>query len=150
MATQPRATSTNQLFGSVFGGVYVLVGLAGFAITGGLALLAKQGKDLIVFEVNPLHNVVHIAIGAALLLAASKGLAASRTMNTLVGAAYLATAALGVFLATSGQDLNILAINHPDNLLHLATGVLALVIGRGADRGTRDREGGPAKARVRA
>jgi len=62
--------SINRTFGYVFGGTYVLVGLVGFAVTGGIGFAASQGKNLIFFGVNPLHNLVHIAVGALLLIGA--------------------------------------------------------------------------------
>src|SRR3712207_8517045 len=34
---------------------------------------ASQGPKLILFEINPLHNIVHLAIGGALLAAARAG-----------------------------------------------------------------------------
>lgn len=140
METRSTGTTLNQKFGYVFGAVYVLVGLVGFAITSGLEFFATEGKDLVFFEINPLHNVVHVAVGALLIIGASKGLGASRGVNTLVGSVYLATALLGLFLASDGgQDMNILAINQPDNVLHLATAVLALGVARMGDRNAADR-----------
>src|SRR4029453_8756991 len=62
--------SPNRIVATVFGAVYVLVGLLGFAVTGGVGFIATDGGLLLgIFQVNPLHNVAHILIGAALLLA---------------------------------------------------------------------------------
>lgn len=85
--------SWSQRAGAVFGSVYVLIGAVGFAITSGLGFFALRGKDLIVFELNPLHNVVHLGIGAALFYAAVNSAAASRLMNRLIGGTYFAVAA---------------------------------------------------------
>ncbi|MCI0689393.1 MAG: DUF4383 domain-containing protein [Sporichthyaceae bacterium] len=126
------ATRTpNQLLGLVFGVVYILVGLVGFAITGAGGFAAHDGgHKLILFEINPLHNIVHLAVGALLALAAVRGAASARAVNTLVGAVYLAVGVVGLFLTSS--EANILALNHPDNGLHLASALILLGIGRAA------------------
>ena len=64
-------TSPNRLLATVFGAVYLLVGIVGFFVTSGIGFFATEGRNLIIFEVNPLHNIIHLAIGAALLLPAS-------------------------------------------------------------------------------
>ena len=69
-------SSPNRLVATIFGAVYVLVGLLGFAVTGGVGFIATEGGLLLgIFEVNPLHNIAHLLIGAALLIA---GLASAR------------------------------------------------------------------------
>lgn len=125
-------SSPNRLVGTVFGAVYVLVGLAGFAVTGGVGIADTEGAELIVFEVNPLHNVVHLAIGVALLVGARRSVAAARGVNLTVGAVYLLVGVLGLFILDSA--LNILALNGADNVLHLGSALLLLGVGLGADR----------------
>jgi hypothetical protein len=125
-------TSPNRLLGAVFGGVYLLVGLVGFAVTGGIGFAATEGNPLILFEVNPLHNVVHLLIGAGLLFAALRGPALAKGANTLVGAVYLLVGLLGLFLI--GSSANILALNGADNVLHFATAILLLGVGLSQDK----------------
>jgi hypothetical protein len=120
-------TSPNRLLGALFGAVYLLVGLVGFAITTGVGFADRHGKDLIFFELNPLHNVVHVGVGLALALAAWRGAKPAATVNTLVGGVYLAVGVIGLVVSNSGID--ILALNHPDNLLHLATAAVLLGFG---------------------
>ncbi|MDQ0426206.1 MULTISPECIES: DUF4383 domain-containing protein [Cellulomonas] len=129
-------SSPNRLVATVFGAVYLLVGLAGFLVTGGLPFAGQQGNALVVFDVNPLHNVVHLGIGLALLLA-SRSVAGARATNTTIGAVYLLVGVLGLFLIGSGA--NILALNGADNVLHLASAVLLLAVGLGADKATAPR-----------
>jgi hypothetical protein len=136
--------SYNQLFGFLFGAVYVVVGVVGFAITSGLGFAAHPGKELIIFSVNPLHNVVHIAVGGLLILGAALGFGVSRAVNGLVGAVYFLVGVLGLFVINSSA--NILAINHPDNGLHLATALLALVVALSEQRAGA-LSGGPNLAR---
>ncbi|GAB15999.1 MULTISPECIES: DUF4383 domain-containing protein [Arthrobacter] len=124
--------SPNRLIATVFGAVYLLVGLVGFAVTSGVSFFSTEGANLIIFEVNPLHNVIHLAIGAALLYAGVKDIQLARTVNTAVGAVYLLVGILGLFLLSS--PLNIIALNGADNVLHLASAVLLLGVGLSLDK----------------
>jgi len=129
-------SSPNRIVATVFGAVYLLVGLLGFAVTGGVGFLATEGGLLLgIFAVNPLHNVAHLLIGAALLVAGLASVRAAKTVNTVVGAAYLLLGVAGFFLV--GTAANILALNVPDHFLHLGSAVVLLAIGVGADRGAR-------------
>ena len=111
-----------------FGATYLLVGLIGFAATAGVGFAEDEGNRLLgIFEVNPLHNVVHLLIGAALLWAGMQGVNAARAVNTTVGATYLLVGIVGLFITDS--EANILAINHADNLLHLGSAAILLTAG---------------------
>ena len=126
-------SSPNRLVATVFGAVYVLVGLLGFAVTGGVGFIATDGGLLLgIFAVNPLHNVAHLLIGAALLVAGIAGARAAKAVNVTVGAAYLLLGIVGFFLV--GTAANILALNVPDHFLHLASAVVLLATGLGAER----------------
>lgn len=124
--------SANRLVGAVFGTVYLLVGVAGFFVSSGAAFAGTEGGTLIIFEVNPLHNIVHLAIGAVLLGAAASSVRAARAANSAVGATYLLVGLLGLFLI--GSPANILALNGADNVLHFGSAVLLLGVGLAADR----------------
>ncbi|GIG30599.1 DUF4383 domain-containing protein [Cellulomonas marina] len=125
--------SPNRLVATVFGAVYLLVGLLGFTVTGGVPFVGQEGNPLIVFEVNPLHNIVHLLIGAA-LLASSRRVSSAKGMNTTVGAVYLLVGIVGLFII--GSSANILALNGADNVLHLGSALILLAVGLGADKGT--------------
>ncbi len=115
-------------FAQVFGSVYVLVGLLGFVVTGFSNFAASSGDKLILFGVNPLHNLVHLAVGAVWLVS-SRGESSARVVSALIGAAYLIVGVLGLFLAGGSSELNILNLNQPDNLLHFASALLGLYFG---------------------
>src|SRR3954465_8082340 len=118
-------TSPNRLVATIFGAVYLLVGLLGFAVTGGVGFVATKGGLLLgIFAVNPLHNVAHLLIGAALLIAGLASIPAAKTTNTVVGAAYLLLGVVGFFIA--GTAANILALNTADHFLHLASAIVLL------------------------
>jgi len=128
--------SPNRIAATAFGAVYILVGLLGFAVTGGVDVIATEGGLLLgIFAVNPLHNIAHLAIGAALLIAGLSNVAAAKTVNTIVGAAYLLLGIVGFFIA--GTPANILALNTPDHFLHLASAFVLLGVGLGAERSAR-------------
>ncbi len=129
-------SSPNRLVATIFGAVYILVGLLGFAVTGGVEFLATEGGLLLgIFMVNPLHNIAHLLIGAALLIAGLASARAAKTVNIVVGAAYLLLGIVGFFLV--GTALNILALNTFDHFLHLASALVLLGVGLGAERGVR-------------
>jgi len=128
-------TSPNRLVATVFGAVYLVVGALGFAVTGGVGFIATEGGLLLgIFEVNPLHNVAHLLIGAALLIAGLVSVRAARATNAIIGAAYLLLGIVGFFLV--GTAANILALNTFDHFLHLASALVLLGVGIGAERAT--------------
>lgn len=129
-------TSPNRLVATIFGAVYLLVGLLGFAFTGGVGFVATQGGLILgIFEVNPLHNIAHLLIGAALLIAGLTRAAAAKAVNITVGAVYLLLGIVGFFLVGTGA--NILALNTPDHFLHLVSAIVLLGVGLGAERAVR-------------
>ncbi|MCU1440563.1 MAG: hypothetical protein JWP85_1560 [Rhodoglobus sp.] len=128
--------SPNRLIGVVFGAAYVLIGALGFLVTAGVGFTATEGGLLFgIFEVNILHNVAHLVIGAALLLGGLSSVSAAKTFNSVAGAAYLVLGLAGLFLV--GTALNILALNVPDNVLHFASAAVLLAVGLGADKRAR-------------
>jgi hypothetical protein len=130
------SSSPNRLLGVIFGAVYLLVGLLGFAVTGGVGFLATKGGLLLgIFMVNPFHNVAHLLIGAVLLIGGLVSVRAAKTINIIIGVAYLLLGIVGFFLV--GTALNILALNTFDHFLHLVSAILLLGVGLAADRATR-------------
>jgi hypothetical protein len=127
MSTAATAKSPGQLFGLVFGAVYVLVGLLGFV---GPLVTEGTGVDpdtlLGIFGINPLHNVAHLLVGA-LLLIGSRRATTAKTVNLVVGVVYLLLAILGFAGGVIVDDL--INNNAADSVLHLATAVLAIYFG---------------------
>jgi len=137
------AQSPNRLIGTIVGAAYLLVGILGFTVTGGTGFLAPRGGLLFgLLEVNGLHNVVHILIGAALLLASLSSARAATTVNSVVGAACLVLGLAGLFLV--GSPFNILAVNVADNVLHFGTASVLLAVGLGAQEKRSASDGMPA------
>jgi Domain of unknown function (DUF4383) len=132
-----------QTFALVFGAIYLLIGLVGFAVTGFDNFATGSTDELIIFHLNPLHNLVHIAIGAVWIGAASDH-AKAKSVNTAIGVVYLLVALLG-FLHTPDKVmewLNIHSASDPDNFLHLVSGAAGVFFG------TAGAEGGVSRAPV--
>ncbi len=129
-------SSPNRLVAVIFGAVYALVGLLGFTVTGAVEFAGPDGELLLgIFQVNPLHNIVHLLIGLALLVGGIAGVRAAKTVNIIVGAAYLLLGIVGFFL---DGPANFLALNLADHFLHLATAIILLGVGLAADREVRN------------
>ena len=139
--------SPNRLLGVIFGAVYVLVGLLGFAVTSTVGFVATSGGLLLgIFEVNPLHNIAHLIIGAALLVGGLTSIRAAKATNGTVGAVYLLLGIIGFFLV--GTNANILALNTADHFLHLASAILLLAVALGTERNVASRATAPAQRRA--
>ena len=127
MSSSYGSRTPAQFYALVFGAVYALVGVVGFFVSSQSFTGGQAGDKLIAFPVNYLHDIIHIAIGAALLFGASKA-ATAKTVNLGVGVVLLLVAVLG-FL---DLDLMHTLINDhgvADDFLHLATGLLAVYFG---------------------
>ena len=127
--------TAGQRIAQVFGWGFIVIGLAGFAATGGSMnpdhLTAPRVFG--VFPVNVTHNVVHLVFGVWGVLAA-RSLGAARTYLLGAGLIYLVLAALG-FVAPDGFGLVPLGGN--DVGLHLFLGLGLLLSGMiAAPRGT--------------
>lgn len=121
-----------QMLALAFGVIYLLVGIVGFFITGFDDFFAHDSGDyLLFFEINGMHNVVHILIGA-IGIALSRTLAGARTYGWLLAVGYGAAFIYG--LIAIGQTWDFLSINAADNVLHLATAVVGLVMALGPVR----------------
>jgi hypothetical protein len=131
MAANAGNTGTNrsktipEILALAFGAIYLLVGVVGFFITGFDDFFGHTDEKLIIFMINPAHNIVHILIGLA-GLALGRTLAGARTYGWLLAIGYGAASIYG--LIAVGEDWDFLNINGADNGLHIATTLVGLVI----------------------
>lgn len=110
-----------QKLAKLFGIVFVLIGVLGFVpgVTSGTLLLG-------IFEVDALHNIVHLATGLIAFWAAGT-VANSRLFFKVFGVIYALVTILGFTMG--GSILGLFMANMADNILHLAIAVVALYAG---------------------
>jgi hypothetical protein len=134
-----RDRTPAQLYALLFGAVLLIIGVVGFIADASFGTGSDvNGSDLIVFEVNGWHNIVHIASGL-LGLALWRTPATARLYALGFGAVYLVVTIWGFI--TGDQVLWLIPVDTADNLLHLAIAATGLAAGlaspTGSTRATR-------------
>lgn len=135
MAYGTRSLTPAQVVALALGVVYLAVAFIGFAATGFSDFAGHTfDQKLLIFALNPLHNIVHLGTGAAWLVASGRHEAARR-VNLTLGLVYAVVTVLGMlgllkFLAISGWGA-------ADNWLHLVTAVVAVYFGTAGALGPR-------------
>lgn len=105
----------------IFGIVFLLVGVLGF-IPG----ITSDGLLLGIFEVDTVHNIIHLLSGIVALAVSSSDKGA-KWYFIVFGVVYALVTVLG-FVST-GKVLGLIHVNMADNILHLVIALAALVIG---------------------
>ena len=108
-----------------FGIVFIIVGILGF-----VSAVTPNGLLRGYFEVNPAHNVVHLATGVVALIVAFASEKAMRLFFHIFGVIYALVALMGFFMGNQPL-LGIVAINAADNWLHVLIAIVALYLGFG-------------------
>jgi hypothetical protein len=108
------------------GAVYTLIGVLGFAVTGFDQFAEHTGETLLGFEINPLHNLVHIAVGV-LGLTMWRRFDTARAFGWTLAVAYGATFVLGLIII-GDADKNFLSLNVADQFLHIGTALVGLAM----------------------
>jgi arginine exporter protein ArgO len=123
-----------QLGAAVVGVVFLLLGVLGFVpgITSSYGELTVIGHEsgahlLGIFQVNVVHNVVHLALGVVGVLTARTE-AAAKYFLVIAGVIYLLLWIFGLAIDLE-SPLNFPALNTADNWLHLVLGVAMIVLG---------------------
>jgi hypothetical protein len=124
-AREPRTPA--QWWCLLGGWTLLLVGLIGFAVDSSFHHGSNvMGHDLIVFEVNGWHNLVHIASGL-LLLAGAGTRRRAKLVALLFGTAYGVVAVAG--LVNGREVFQLIPVDAADNALHVVLSVLSLLVG---------------------
>ena len=102
----------------VAGVVFIILGVLGFI----------NDPILGIFEVDMVHNLVHLASGILALVFASQGEDQARRFSLILGVVYGLVAVLG-FLMGGDMLLGLMEINGADNFLHLLLAIVFIVVG---------------------
>ena len=111
----------------ILGWVLVLVGILGF-IPG----ITNDGLLLGIFQVDAVHNIIHLITGAAGVYAAMSGGRASKMYFQIFGVIYALVTILGFMAGDGGSVIGLFMVNTADNWLHVVIAVVALYLGFGA------------------
>jgi len=102
----------------VFGGVFAAIGVLGFV----------QGDSVLgIFEVDTLHNVIHLVTGLVFLAVAWKYNEYTKISFKVFGVVYALVAILG--FVQGDTALGLIVVNMADNVLHLVVAAAALYVG---------------------
>ncbi len=108
-----------------------LTGILGLALTiAGVAGFFMQ--PLFVFEVDTVHNVIHLASGLVALFAFNSSQVYSRWYLILFGLVYGAVTVIGFTMG--GSILGLFMVNAADNYLHLGIAAACLIVGFGSGK----------------
>ena len=112
----------------VFGIVFVVIGILGF-VPG----ITSDGHLLGIFEVDTVHNVIHLLSGIVALVLSSTD-AKARMYFKVFGVVYALVTVLGFVMG--GDILGLFHANMADNVLHLVIAAVALWAGFGMSSGS--------------
>lgn len=117
---------------TILGVLFLLVGLAGFAMPG-----------LLGAHLTPAHNIVHLVSGAISLWLGLKGTpSGAKTFCIVFGLVYLLLGVCGFLLGTGDDKMltllpDQLMFGTMDHIIHVALGVIFLIGGLTTKTGTR-------------
>ena len=135
-----------QIYALAIGATLLLVGIVGFAADSSFETGKNiSGGELIAFEVNGWHNIVHILSGLV-GLALWRNPATARTFALGFGAVYAIVTLCGFI--DGNTVLGLIPVNAADNVLHLliaAAGIAAGLASAAVRHGAGDRDRGTAR-----
>lgn len=107
----------------ILGIVLLLVGILGFVMPSPLLGL---------FDVDKVHNSIHILSGVIAIIAVSSGESMARLFLIVFGVVYGLVTILG--FVNAGNILGIFTTNSSDNYLHAAIAIVSLGVGFGSKK----------------
>lgn len=129
---RPEGLQPVQILSGIVGLIYLAIGIIGFVVTG-ISDFTGTDHTLLGFGTNPLHNIVHLGLGALGLIMMVRS-ASARLFGWILfvayGAAFLWGLSIqGVFATNPLSGLgNPLNLNIADNWLHLGSAVVGLLV----------------------
>jgi hypothetical protein len=122
--------SLAQRFAPIIGAFYVAIGVIGFFITGFNHWVQNTPDALVGFSVNPFHNLVHLAIGAFLIVMCTRGSASVAEGAVMgVGLFYIVAFVIGVTAPDNLTIISMYGAGDLENFNHIVNGVLLLTLG---------------------
>lgn len=107
-----------------FAGIFLAIGILGF-VPG----VTTGGHLLGIFQVDTLHNIIHLVSGLVFAWAALSAESMGRMVFKVFGGIYAIVAVVG--LVQGDTVLGLFATNGADHLLHVVLAVVILYIGFG-------------------
>ncbi len=123
--TTTTAWTANRIVALVIGIVFTLIGILGLFVS-----TSMTPGSLLGFDVDIVHNLVHLVTGLAGLAAAFTGW--SRRFNQIFGIIYIIVGIAGLIypaLYFDGRLLGLMHVNAADHVLHLVVGLVAAGVG---------------------
>jgi len=108
----------------VFAVVFLAVGVLGF-VPG----VTSNGHLLGIFEVDTLHNIIHLVSGLVFVYAAMSGASMTKMVFKVFGVIYAIVAVVG--LVQGDTVLGLISTNMADHILHVVLAVVLLYVGFG-------------------
>jgi len=122
--------SLAQTVGPILGLVYVLVGVAGFFVTGFDGLTENSGDKLLGLHVNPFHNIVHLGAGLFLIIMClQKNPAAAEGAVMGSGLFLIVAFVIGVIAPDNLTIIGMMGEGDLENFNHLLVGSTLLALG---------------------
>jgi hypothetical protein len=116
-------TSPAVMYARVFGIVLTLVGVLGLLVT----TEQDSVEQLLGFDVNLTHNLVHLLTGVLGLIAGFSALVYARTYAIVLGVVYTLLGVWGLVAGDGFDPFGLFgSINMADHVLHLAIGILGI------------------------
>ena len=113
-----------KTFTWTFGVIFTAIGVLGF-----VPALAADNMLLGIFEIDTLHNIIHLATGLMALYIAWGAMGYAQMYFKVFGVVYAIVAVVGLLQGDS--VLGLIAVNMADNALHLIVAAAALWAGFG-------------------
>ncbi|MEU0490450.1 DUF4383 domain-containing protein [Nocardiopsis sp. NPDC006139] len=121
-----RRLAAVHRFGTAFIGL-VLVGFGVTSLFVRLPLFDTRGEAVAGLSTNGALGFVSVAVGSLLVAAAVVGGTYSSTVSTLVGAGFVVSGLVNLYLMST--DYNILAFSMPNVIFSFVVGILMLTVG---------------------
>jgi hypothetical protein len=115
----------------IYGIVFVIIGILGFVPS-----CTPDGMLLGIFQVNAMHNFIHLITGIIAFIVGFNSARASQLFFQIFGIIYAIVAILGFFYGAM-PILGLIANNMADTWLHVIIALISLIIGYGTKKAAK-------------